>query len=286
MLMIEGPKFPGYDFSPRASQLAERQDLEPFVIKGHRVVLPSRTDELQSSQLQQEGANHESETLKQKDEQPLSHTASTAKSVWDCSIVLGKYMEALEDKTPGYWSNKNVLELGAGQGIVSLSAAALGVSKVIVTDVSTALPDLQEGVQLNGFTENNVHVVELDWTSRDLAVHHISENLLGQEKSLDFILASDVVWVDYLVPHLVDTIADLMKLRSSQGSSPTLLLAYQVRSLRSDRVLFESLDKLGLKREKVRFDGGSDADNSNFSVFLDFDFRKPDLAIWRFWKEE
>lgn len=50
--------------------------------------------------------------------------------VWDAAIVLSKYLETkpLYDPCSGVnmWASKNILELGAGTGVVGLMAASLG----------------------------------------------------------------------------------------------------------------------------------------------------------------
>ncbi|KAF9107752.1 hypothetical protein BGX29_005039 [Mortierella sp. GBA35] len=314
MLMIEGPKFSSFDFSPEPSSLQG----EPFEINGHRIVLPPKTEA--KTKDKDDDDDDEEQADSQDTEAPLSHTASTAKSVWDCSIVLGKYLEALSHKTHGFWEGKRVLELGAGQGIVSLSAAALGAERVIMTDIDSAVPSLERGARLNGFEAPQVQVIALDWTNRSHALQHIWNDLLPATPTttgptnpqLDYILASDVIWVDYLVPALVDTIADLIRVSNkerrdsgthhhpplptatqdpepTQSQSPpslpppVLLLAYQFRSTRSDQLLFDSLDQLGLLRKKIILDGQNNDDPD--SVYMDPKFRKPNLAIWKVWKE-
>ncbi|KAF9145944.1 hypothetical protein BGX30_005760 [Mortierella sp. GBA39] len=313
MLMIEGPKFSSFDFS------SSSQGGEPFEINGHRIILPPKETEEDSINDIKEGDQPDSQDAKEvPPPTPLSHTASTAKSVWDCSIVLGKYLESLANKTQGFWNDKRVLELGAGQGIVSLSAAALGAERVIMTDIDSAVPALQRGVRLNGFQAPQVQVTALDWTNRSQALQHIWNDLLATSTTpcsttaattkpqLDYILASDVIWVDYLVPALVETIADLMHISKERRDSGThhhlqspssqdeqtttprpqpsvLLLAYQFRSTRSDQLLFDSLDQLGLQRKKITLDGENIDDQD--SVYMDFQFRKPNLAIWKVWKE-
>ncbi|KAI8353894.1 putative methyltransferase-domain-containing protein [Mortierella sp. GBAus27b] len=339
LLMIEGPKFSGFDFTPMSATAVSPQQqsfkwspnpegLEPFIINGHRIVLPSKGSKVK-------------EDLEQDDESSLSHTAKTAGTVWDCGILLSKYLEALSDRTPGYWTGKHVLELGAGQGIVSFSAAALGAGRVIATDVDSAVPSLQEGIRLNGFSAPQVQVVTLDWTNRTQAIEHIWNDLLvtpspssattgtgqsplsgvnstvvGQQLGpsqlpsiprIDYILASDVIWVDYLVSPLVETIGDLMRLgkpsqagkchqEQEQGissepsplsslatSSPIVLLAYQSRSTRSERLLFDALDQLGVKRRKLCLTG-IDKDDQD-AVDLDPKYQKPNLAVWKMWRE-
>ncbi|XP_055719196.1 protein-lysine methyltransferase METTL21D isoform X2 [Salvelinus fontinalis] len=68
--------------------------------------------------------------------------------VWDAAIVLSKYLETkpLYDPCSGVnmWASKNILELGAGTGVVGLMAASLG-AQVTVTD----LEDLQSLLQVN-----------------------------------------------------------------------------------------------------------------------------------------
>ncbi|KAF9364813.1 hypothetical protein BGX34_000360 [Mortierella sp. NVP85] len=347
LLMIEGPKFSGFDFSPAptaaviTSGTSHQQEsiwvpkpegTEPFIVNGRRIVLPDKEARVKK------GSEQDDELL-------LSHTARTASSVWDCSILLSKYLEALSDRMPGYWTGKRVLELGAGQGIVSFSAAALGAERVIITDVDSAVPSLQEGVKLNGFSIPQVQVVTLDWTDRAQAIEHIWNDLLaappsptsettkkesdrssegivadaGQQPGkrqrssvsrLDYILASDVIWVDYLIPALVDTMKDLISIdyerpkepeerlveqqqqqsvlsdpsvNLSRTSSPVVLLAYQFRSTRSDRLLFDALDQLGLKRRKLSLTGVDKNDQD--AVELDPKFQKSNLAIWKIWRE-
>ncbi|KAG0305732.1 hypothetical protein BGZ98_003653 [Dissophora globulifera] len=363
MLMIEGPRFSGFDFSPFSSRVSASNSAddvspllwmptvartvegkEPFVINRRRIVLPDRKRG-QGSHGRSDGAEQQRSDSDMgddvdDDEVNLSHTARTASSVWDC---------------------------GAGQGIVSLSAAALGADRVVVTDIDSAVPALMDAVQLNGFSAPQVQITALDWTDRKEALGHIWSDLLVAPatetisassqselenqhatidtsrrqpyigRKLDYILASDVIWVDYLIPALVETMNDLLQATkerrdsvldedeekyrqwqhgqgqhgqgqhgqgqmaldnapiestssSSSFSTPVVLLAYQFRSTRSDQILFDSFDRLGLSRRKLRLNGpanesecGSEDDGD--TVFLDPKFLQPNLAIWKIWKE-
>ncbi|TRY86942.1 hypothetical protein DNTS_002870 [Danionella cerebrum] len=76
--------------------------------------------------------------------------------VWDAAIVLSKYLETAHfcsNETGGsLWTSKNIIELGAGTGLVGLVAASLG-ANVTVTD----LEDLQPLLQLN-INKNKHHI--------------------------------------------------------------------------------------------------------------------------------
>ncbi|KAG0212837.1 hypothetical protein BGX28_005493 [Mortierella sp. GBA30] len=247
MLMIEGPKFSAFNFSPDPSGSSAGEFL---VINGHRILLPQKKATPLAESEKEITSGHQ-------DEDNLTHTAKTAASVWDCSIVLSKYLEALAEKSPEYWNGKRVLELGAGQGIVSFSAAAVGARQVIITDIDSATQTLREGVALNGFEPSQVQVTALDWTNRAGALQHIRRDLLMASPQsrvpLDCILASDVVWVDYLIPDLVNTVADLI-----------------------DNSMEEAWET---------FDNGSETQDLD-TVLLDPKFRKPNIAIWKIWKDE
>lgn len=71
MLLIEGPKFSGFDFTPGVSTAYEAHG-EPFYINNRRILLASKHD---PPEPRSDG------DLK---DEPLSHTSKTAKSVWDC----------------------------------------------------------------------------------------------------------------------------------------------------------------------------------------------------------
>ncbi|KAG0341591.1 hypothetical protein BG000_008650 [Podila horticola] len=286
MLLIEGPKFSGFDFTPGVSTAYEAHG-EPFYINNRRILLASKHD---PPEPRSDG------DLK---DEPLSHTSKTAKSVWDCSIVMSKYLEALSLKRTGFWSDKRLIELGAGQGLSSFSAAALG-AEVIITDVETAVPSLEQGVQLNGLSEPQVRVRALDWINHSQGVQDILGSLRpahDTKKPLDYILASDVIWVDFLITPLVNTIVQLMQVSKDRRDSlldeddtrteevsapPVLILAHQSRSARCDNMFFDSIDALGLQRKKIRLDS-HDVDED--SVDLDPKYRKPNLAIWKVWRE-
>ncbi|KAI8927603.1 putative methyltransferase-domain-containing protein [Entophlyctis helioformis] len=168
----------------------------------------------------------------------LDHTARTAETVWDGSLILAKYLETGRFGVRG----KRVIELGAGRGLVGMAAALLG-AKVTLTDIGDAVAPLQAIVRLNELdaarrTDDDEAgrvegVVALDWTDRKAGLQSLGE-------PYDVVVAADVVWVHDLIVPLVDTLSDLI-----QGATVGLL-AYQSRSSRADGTLFGALASVGL----------------------------------------
>uniref|UniRef100_A0A0G4GHW1 Methyltransferase small domain-containing protein n=1 Tax=Chromera velia CCMP2878 TaxID=1169474 RepID=A0A0G4GHW1_9ALVE len=69
--------------------------------------------------------------------------ADTGRTTWDGSVVLALFLEAHQELVRG----TRVLELGAGTGLVGLSAAALGAEEVVLTDLAYALPNMRRNVE-------------------------------------------------------------------------------------------------------------------------------------------
>jgi hypothetical protein len=108
------------------------------------------------------------------------------------------------------------------------------------------------------------------------------------------VLCSDVVWVEYLVPHLVKTMAGKIKepmvkvlqmgtefivvetvfflLELSLTPDGFILLAHQTRSLRIDGILFECICKQGFMFTQIE------------KCELHPDFTKDDVCIWKIYR--
>ncbi|KAL4324049.1 hypothetical protein GQ457_11G021480 [Hibiscus cannabinus] len=103
----------------------------------------------------------------------------TGSWVWDSALLLSQWMS-----THLNVEGKTVIELGAGAaGLPGLTAALLGASRVLLTDVQQLLPGLSSNVEANGFV-GRVGVRELVWGSSD-----------GDESmTFDMVLMSDVLY--------------------------------------------------------------------------------------------
>ncbi|XP_031279897.1 protein N-lysine methyltransferase METTL21A-like [Pistacia vera] len=108
----------------------------------------------------------------------LTGRALTGAWLWDSAVILAHYMATHLD-----FQTKSVLELGAGAGLPGLTAARLGASRVVLTDVKPLLPGLTNNVKANGLGDR-VEVRELVWGSEESKQSEVGE--------FDFVLMSDV----------------------------------------------------------------------------------------------
>ncbi|KDP45962.1 hypothetical protein JCGZ_11865 [Jatropha curcas] len=127
----------------------------------------------------------------------------TGSWLWDSALVLSQWLVTSQLDFKG----KSVLELGAGTGLPGLTAARLGASLVVLTDIAPLLPGLLKNVEVNVLA-NRVMVRELAWGSEEL-LSQISE--LGE---FDVILMSDL----FFDPEEMSNLGNTLK-RVSGGRS-------------------------------------------------------------------
>ncbi|KAM6961049.1 protein N-lysine methyltransferase METTL21D [Aplochiton taeniatus] len=162
--------------------------------------------------------------------------------VWDAAIVLAKYLETKQFYDPACqlnaWSQKCVLELGSGTGVVGLMAATLG-AQVTVTD----LEDLQTLLQVN--IQENHHLVSKG--SISAKVLKWGEDVLEFLPHPDYILMADCIYYEQSIAPLVET----LKLLS--GPETCVLCCYEQRTEgvnpKVEREFFELLQRDFLCKE-------------------------------------
>nr|XP_055028974.1 protein-lysine methyltransferase METTL21D isoform X2 [Misgurnus anguillicaudatus] len=136
--------------------------------------------------------------------------------VWDAAIVLSKYLETQQfynvQSDASTWHAKNIIELGAGTGLVGLVAATLG-ANVIVTD----LEDLQPLLQLN--IRKNQNLIR---TGSITAKGENVEDLLPQPH---YILMADCIYYEQSVEPLVQT------LKCLAGPETCIICCYEQRTV-------------------------------------------------------
>jgi hypothetical protein len=86
----------------------------------------------------------------------------TANKVWPAAYVMSAFLEELHSENGIFNNPTSVLELGAGTGLVGLSAAMLGATSVTLSDLAENQPLLQSNVELNALA--NVKTAGVDWT--------------------------------------------------------------------------------------------------------------------------
>ncbi|CAI5502981.1 unnamed protein product [Closterium sp. Naga37s-1] len=158
-----------------------------------------------------------------------------ASTVWDSSIVAGKFLERHAHLVHG----KTCIELGAGCGLLGITLAVLGARAVVVTDMPGNLPLLHRNVHANAL-HHTVHVHTLRWgntldafalsvpaavasssspspcsTSHDAAISSTPPNPSSHPPTFDLIVATDVVYDHGAVAPLVATLAMLCAPHSS-----------------------------------------------------------------------
>lgn len=151
--------------------------------------------------------------------------------MWDSGVVLAKLLEHAADTHGLQLRGKKCIELGAGCGLTGCVAALLGAT-VIMTDMEDRLRLLQKNVDENSHSlskAGSACVRELTWG--DKLEREIVDPLP------DFVVASDVIYNESVVPELLQTLRELT------GPNTTVLLSGE---LRNDAVL-ECFFKLALE---------------------------------------
>ncbi|KAL1323582.1 uncharacterized protein [Arachis hypogaea] len=144
--------------------------------------------------------------------------------------VLGHELQFTQERncrkgrfSPAKLKGKRVIELGAGCGVSGFGMALLGCD-VIVTDQKEVLPLLQRNVernisrvmQKNPESFGSIKVAELQWGDES----HIK----AVDPPFDYIIGTDVVYVEHLLEPLLQTILAL------SGPRTTILLGHEIRS--------------------------------------------------------
>lgn len=123
---------------------------------------------------------------------------STGLTVWRASEHLCRHLVVHQSLLSG-----DALELGAGLGMVGILASKLTDCRLVITDGdSQALPLLRENVHHN---ESRASVRQLIWGLDS------SLSFLEVQGPFDVILASDIIYVECIIPPLWDTIRTLLK---------------------------------------------------------------------------
>ncbi|XP_061565910.1 methyltransferase like 21e [Cololabis saira] len=122
--------------------------------------------------------------------------------LWPSAMVLCHFLETNRDEYN--LTDKNVIELGAGTGLVTIVSSLLG-AKVTSTDLPDVLGNLQYNVKRNtaGRCKYIPLVTELTWGQ------HLDQRFPRATHCFDYILAADVVYSHDYLAELMDTFSHL-----------------------------------------------------------------------------
>jgi predicted nicotinamide N-methyase len=150
----------------------------------------------------------------------------TGLTIWDGSVLLAKYLEHIKEQI----SNKNVLEVGSGAGLVGISAYLLGAASVTLSD----LPYTMENLQYN--INQNTHYWEGNSTSiTTRCIDWMNSLTYPNDQSIDVIVGADVIWLEELVIPLVNT------LNAIATFDTIILIGHQTRSRYTDELFLTKM---------------------------------------------
>lgn len=140
----------------------------------------------------------------------IAAAGTTGLRTWEASLHLGKFL--CSPDCPITIKGKNVLELGAGTGFLSiLCAKHLGAEHVTATDGSdTVVSDMPTNFYLNDLEDApQIRATELVWGHALLGAEAEQWNL---GRKVDVVLGADVTYDKSVIPSLVATLQELIVL--------------------------------------------------------------------------
>lgn len=109
----------------------------------------------------------------------------TGGDVWESAVCLAQYLRGIGLD----WGATRVVELGAGAGLVGLTAAACGAREVVLTDQVLHLAAHNANQNFSGAARERVQLQELRWGDADMTA-----SVCGGGDGFDLIVASDVIY--------------------------------------------------------------------------------------------
>lgn len=161
---------------------------------------------------------------------------------------------------------KRVLELGAGTGICSITAAKLGAARCVATDGDAEVVALlDKNVQVND-AQAQVSAHSLFWGDAASTGALLSE-VPDAFRSADVVLAGDVLYKSELLPLLFTTVAQVLSEASERegGGKPAFVLCHIPRADVTHERVQAQIHQSGLAFEEMALA----ADASQDGVELD-----------------
>ncbi len=171
--------------------------------------------------------------------------------IWESAGAIISYLEHFITTTEfdAHKYSGNIVELGAGTGIVGLSYyrllnEKLGVKceKLYLTDLQCILPITRNNVELNGFgndvNNGNICICPLEWANNDHISQLLSSEVDGEQNHYpNLVLISDCVYFDSCFNALLKT------LESNIGPETLCIMSYKKRR-HAEKRFFTMLQKV------------------------------------------
>ncbi|KAL0214474.1 hypothetical protein P9112_006658 [Eukaryota sp. TZLM1-RC] len=179
--------------------------------------------------------------------QQTTVSGSIGSSIWPASNLFLDYLNKLPKD---YFTDKKVLELGSGVGILSISVSLMGAAEVIATDIPYITKWTMHNVQLN--QAERVRVCPLIWGDNATASSLV-------EGSLDYLIAADVVYSPESVPDLLSTVHLLIK-----NTNCKVIFALKWRANDTNECFWSHIEHFGLSVDEI--DSQNDGSISLLSI--------------------
>lgn len=144
-------------------------------------------------------------------------------------------------KPAGSTAPMNILELGSGTGVVGIAAAITLSADVTVTDLPHVLDNLSFNADANARTVarfgGRVRAAPLRWGEDD------DVEALGRSRSVDLVVASDVVYHDHLYEPLLKTLRLMAAAKGLEGKRLVFLMAH-LRRWKKESAFFKKARKV------------------------------------------
>lgn len=203
-------------------------------------------------------------------------------SVWPCSLVLAKFAERWAPTTPisdntttnrpyshlfdFHSKRRRAIELGTGCGAAGMAFYLLGLTDIVLTDISPVMPALKHNLKRNKPVLNkNLKTSVLYWNNQD------------QMKTLNppfhVVIAADVVYIEESAAQLVGAMEALV------ADDGVVLLGYQLRSPEAHELFWEMCEKVFMIEKVPHEDLHPDYAYEETDVYI-FKKKKKNTVDW------
>lgn len=182
-------------------------------------------------------------------------------STWGAAFVLAQNLYKIKIPTGNHETSAAksspsdqpfILELGAGTGLVGLTAAALWKAHVILTDLPLILPGIAANVSSNAQLlkqhGGSAFCGSLDWTNPEVlqqSAPAVEISATNNSNKPEVILAADTIYAEEHPELLVDTIKTWLV----AGSRARVIMCYPLRMAYIDHIrdFWERMEEAGLE---------------------------------------